>query len=44
MGPINPERAEYILENIILAISEMMVAYLVVDFSGILNIDTIAVR
>lgn len=42
IGSIDSERAEYILENVILKILEMKVEYLIVDFSGILNIDTIA--
>ncbi|MDO6849699.1 STAS domain-containing protein [Priestia megaterium] len=44
IGSIDSERAEYILENVILKILEMKVEYLIVDFSGILNIDTIAER
>ncbi|MFE3982588.1 MULTISPECIES: STAS domain-containing protein [unclassified Priestia] len=44
IGSIDSERAEYILENVILKIIEMKVEYLIVDFSGILNIDTIAER
>ncbi|MCJ7986707.1 STAS domain-containing protein [Priestia megaterium] len=44
IGSIDSERAEYILENVILKIIEMKVEYLIVDFSGILNIDSIAER
>ncbi|MES5261701.1 STAS domain-containing protein [Priestia megaterium] len=44
IGSIDSERAEYILENVILKIIEMKVEYLIVDFSGILNIDAIAER
>ncbi|MED4759587.1 STAS domain-containing protein [Priestia megaterium] len=44
IGSIDSERAEYILENVILKILEMKVEYLIGDFSGILNIDTIAER
>jgi rsbT co-antagonist protein RsbR len=44
IGSIDSERAEYILENVILKILEMKVEYLIVDFSGILTIDAIAER
>jgi rsbT co-antagonist protein RsbR len=44
IGSIDSERAGYILENVISKILEMKIEYLIVDFSGILNIDAIAER
>ncbi|WP_393960327.1 STAS domain-containing protein [Priestia megaterium] len=44
IGSIDLERAEFISENVILKIIEMKVERLIVDFSGILDIDTIAER
>ncbi|SDE54160.1 rsbT co-antagonist protein RsbR [Priestia aryabhattai B8W22] len=44
IGSIDSKRAEFILENVILKILEMKVEHLIIDFSGIIDIDTIAER